>query len=224
VFTALLVYLVDTVLASNDAYASKVFKDYLNTCFSINDLGPLKYFLGIEVAQGSEEMFLCQWKYTLEIIDEYGLLGAKPVDLPITENHKLVLATERVLDDATRYRRLVGKLIYVTISRPELTYAVHILSQFMQSSKEDHVKRVLHYLKGTAGESIFLHTNDFLQLYGFCDSDWGACSLLRRSVTGYFMTLRSSPISWRTKKQAMVSRSLAKAEYMAMAVANSNLI
>lgn len=76
-------------------------------------------------------MFLCQRKYALDIIDECGLLGARPVEFPIEENHKLALATGRVLTDATRYRRLVGRLIYLTITRPELTYALHILSQFM---------------------------------------------------------------------------------------------
>jgi len=88
----------------------------------------LKYFLGIEVARGPEGMFLCQRKYTLEILDEYGLLGAKPVDFPIEENHKLAMATRQILNDTTRYSRLVGKLIFLTITRPELTYAVHILS------------------------------------------------------------------------------------------------
>jgi len=85
----------------------------------------LKYFLGIEIARGPEGMFLCQRKYTLEIIDECGLLGAKSVDFPIEDNHKLTLATGRELANATRYRRLVDHLIYLTITRPELTYAVH---------------------------------------------------------------------------------------------------
>jgi len=91
--------------------------------------------------------------YALEIIDECGLLGAKSTNFPIAENHKLVLASGRDLNDATRYRRLVGHLIYLTITRPDLTYVVHILSQFMHSPKDDHMdatQRVLCYLKGIA--------------------------------------------------------------------------
>ena len=106
-------------------------------------------------------MFLCQRKYALEIIDECGLLGAKPADFPIEENHKLALAAGRDLNNATRYRRLVGRLIYLTIIRLDLTYAVHILFQFMHSPNDDHMeaaRRVLHYLKGIAREGIFLHT------------------------------------------------------------------
>jgi len=227
VFMGLLIYVDDIVLASNNAAASQRFKAYLHACFSIKDLGPLKYFLGIEIARGPKGMFLCQRKYALDIIEECGLLGAKPADFPIEENHKLALACGRELPDATRYRRLVGRLIYLTITRPELTYAVHVLSQFMQSPREDHMdaaRRVVRYLKGTPGDGLFLSSTSNLQVYGYCDSDWGACPLSRRSLTGYFVTLGGSPISWRTKKQATVSRSSAEAEYRAMAVATSELI
>ena len=227
VFMALLVYVDDIVLASNDSHASQRFKDYLHACFSIKDLGPLKYFLGIEIARGPEGMFLCQRKYALDIIEECGLLGAKPVEFPIEENHKLALASGELLNDVASYRRLVGRLIYLTITRPELTYAVHVLSQFMHSPKGEHMqaaRRLLRYLKGSPGDGILLHAKNDLQLYGFCDSDWGACPLSRRSLTGYFVTLGGSPISWKTKKQATVSRSSAEAEYRAMAEATSELV
>ena len=227
VFMSLLVYVDDIVLASNNIAASTAFKAYLHHCFSIKDLGPLKYFLGIEVARGPNGMFLCQRKYALEIIDECGLLGAKPVDFPIPENHKLALACGPPLKDAARYRRLVGRLIYLSITRPDLTYAVHVLSQFMHFPKLDHMNaalRVVRYLKGTVGEGIFLSSTCNLQLYGYCDSDWGTCPLSRRSLSAYFIQLGSSPISWRTKKQATMSRSSAEAEYRAMAVATSELV
>jgi len=223
----LLVYVVDIVLASNNAAASQQFKAYLHDYFSIKDLGPSKYFLGIEIAYGSDGMYLCQHKYALKIIEECGLLGAKPADFPIEENHKLALATGRELHDATRYRRLVGRLIYLTITRPELTHAVYVLSQFMQSPREENMdaaRRVMRYLKGTAGDGLFLHAKNNLQVYGYCDSNWGACPLSHRSLTGYFVTLGGSPISWRTKKQATVSRFSAEVEYRAMAVATSDLI
>jgi len=87
------VYVDDIVLASNDSHASNEFKTYLHTCFSIKDLGPLKYFLGIEVAHAPRGLFLSQHKCALEIVDECGLLGAKPSDTPIEENHKLALTS-----------------------------------------------------------------------------------------------------------------------------------
>jgi len=136
---ALLVYVDDIVLTSNDTDACKQFKIYLNTCFCIKDLGSLKYFLGIEVARGPEGLFLCQRKYALEIIDECGLLGAKLVEFPMKEHHKLGLANGHLLPDPSRYRKLIGRLIYLTISRPNITYAVHILSRFMQALCLEHM-------------------------------------------------------------------------------------
>jgi len=139
VFLALLVYVDDIILTGNVPQACSEFKTYLNNCFRIKDLGPLRYFLGIEVARGPHGLFLYQRKYALEIVQESGLLGSKPTTFPMEENHKLALAKGNVLDDPSRYRRLVGCLIYLTITRPELCHVVHILSQFMQAPREEHM-------------------------------------------------------------------------------------
>ena len=101
------------------------------------------------------------------------------------------------MGDATRYERFIGSFIHLTITGPELTYAVHILSQFMPSSKEDYMevaRRVSRYLKGGASEGKFLHAKIDLQLYGYCDSVWGAYPLSKCSLTGYFVTREGSPI------------------------------
>ena len=119
-FMALLVYIDDLVLAGNDSHTCLQFKAYLNDCFHIEDLGPLKDFLGIEVARNSKGLFLCQGKYALEIADECGLLGAKPIDFSMETNPKLDLANGKKLEDPTQYRRLVGRLIYLIITRLEL--------------------------------------------------------------------------------------------------------
>jgi len=122
------------------------------------------------------------------------------------ENHKLAMAQGKALDDPSRYRCLVGCLIYLTITRPELCYAVHILSQFMQEPKEEHMdaaRRVLWYLKGTPGYGILLRSDCDLQIRAYCDADWAACPLTRRSLTGYLITIGGSPISWRTKSRQL---------------------
>ena len=160
-------------------------------------------------------------------MDECRLLGAKPSDFSMEENHKLSLATGPHLGDATCYRRLVGRLIYLTITRSDLCYAVHILSQFMQAPREEHMsaaRRVLRYIKGSPDCGIVINAHTDLQLIGYCDSDWGACPLTRRSLTGYLVTLGGSPISWKTKKQTTVSRSSAEAEYRSMAAVTSELV
>lgn len=104
----------------------------------MKDLGPLKYFLGIEVAKNSTDLFLCQRKYTLDIISEVGLLGAQPIGFPLDQNHRLPLADGQPLSNPECYRRLVGRLIYLSIMRPNLSYSVHVLAQFMQKPVQQH--------------------------------------------------------------------------------------
>jgi len=176
---ALLVYVDDLVLTGNASAFCAQFKAYLNNCFRIKDLGPLKYFLGIEVGRNAKGLFLCQRKYALEIIEECGLFGAKLVEFPMKTNHKLGVATGPLLSDPTQYRRLVGRLIYLTLIRPELSYSVHILSQFLLAPRQAHMeaaKRVLRYLKGTPGHGILLHSGLDLNIIAFCDSEWGGVS------------------------------------------------
>lgn len=132
---------------------------------------------------------------------------------------KLALSTAPVLSDPSPYRRLVGKLIYLTITRPDLAYPVHVLSQFVTEPRTDHLQaayKVLRYVKNAPAQGLLFHSSNNLTLRGFCDSDWGACPITRRSVTGYCVQLGTSLISWKTKKQPVVSRSSAEAEYRAM--------
>ncbi|RVW76793.1 Retrovirus-related Pol polyprotein from transposon RE1 [Vitis vinifera] len=222
----LLVYVDDLILAGNDNKVCEAFKNFLDRKFGIKNLGQLKYILGIEVARGKDGLFLSQRKYALNIIKECGLLGARPVEFPMEENHKLALANGRLLNDPGMYRRLVGRLIYLTVTRPDLTYAVHVLSQFMQSPREEHLDaayRVVRYLKKGPGQGIVLKADNDLQLYCYSDSDWASCPLTRRSISGCCVKLGTSPISWRCKKQGTISRSSAEAEYRSMAMAASEL-
>lgn len=133
-----LIYVDDLIISGNDSSAIVRFKNYLGKCFHMKDLGTLKYFLGIEVARSSEWIFLCQRKYTLDIIEEAGLLGAKPASFPIEQNHSLATATGSLISGLKQYRRLVGRLIYLSFTRPDLAYTVHILAQFMQEPRQEH--------------------------------------------------------------------------------------
>ncbi|KAJ1704358.1 hypothetical protein LUZ63_004137 [Rhynchospora breviuscula] len=226
IFITILVYVDDLVIAGNNSDAIRNFKSYLSGAFSMKDLGMLKYFLVIKFARNPTGLVLSQRKYTLDILAEYGLLGSKPATTPLEQNHNMsALKGERMLDPE-KYRRLVGKLIYLTITRPELSYSVHIFAQFMHSPLRAHYDaalRVLRYLKNSPGQGLLLRADSDLKLYAYCDSDWAACPLTRCSLTGYFILLGRSPISWKTKKQHTVSRSSAEAEYRSMAAAACEL-
>ncbi|KAK2999903.1 hypothetical protein RJ639_023010 [Escallonia herrerae] len=226
IFFSVLVYVDDLILAGNNSSACSSFKKYLNDCFKLKDLGPLKYILGIKAACGPHGLFLSQPKYALDILSKSGLSASKPAAFPMEQNHGLALAGGPLLSDPGPYRRLIGRLVYLTITRPDICYAVHVLSQFMQSPRSQHwdaALRVLRYLKVAPGQGLFLPADSPLQIYAFCYSDWASCPLTQRSVTGYFVSLGNSLISWRTKKQPTVSRSSAEAEYRSMAVTTCEL-
>lgn len=194
----ILVYVDDLIITGSNVKATQDFKDYLSSCFRMKDLGALKYFLGIEVARNNTGIYLCQRKYALDIITEAGLLGAKPALFPLEQNHNLALSTSPDIAEPKKYRRLVGRLIYLAVTRPDLAFSVHVLAQFMQQPKDDHWQaalRVVRYLKTDPGQGILLRSHGDFQITGWCDSDWASCPLTNRYVTGYFMQLGESPIS-----------------------------
>lgn len=131
---------------------------------------------------GPDGFSLCQQKYAIDIISDVVLPGARPANMPLEQNHQLALSTSKELGNLEPYCCLVGRLIYLCFTRPELSYSVHVLSQFMQHPQEDHWEaalRVVCYLKGNPGQGILLSTKGDLQLHGWCDADWVGFPLSR---------------------------------------------
>lgn len=221
-----LVYVDDLIVGGDNSKLISNFKSYLSRCFHMKDLGVLRYFLGIEVARGKQGIYLSPKKYALDIIEECGLLGSKPAPTPMEQNHNLAKAEGAFYTDPYKYRRLVGRLVYLAVTKPEISYAVHILAQFLSQPRQKHWEaalRLVRYLKGAPGQGILLSSQTDLLISAYCDSDWAACPLTRRSLTGYIVMLGNSLVTWKTKKQKTVSRSSAEAEYRAMAMAYSEL-
>ncbi|KAL0393332.1 UNVERIFIED_CONTAM: Retrovirus-related Pol polyprotein from transposon RE2 [Sesamum radiatum] len=219
-FVALLVYVDDIlVMAPTEDLISEI-KQYLDALFTIKDLGYAKYFLGLEIARSTKGMSITQHKYAMDIITDSGMVSATSVSMPLPLGLKLSATSGNFLKEPDKFRRLIGRLLYLGFTRPDLSFAVQQLSQFLQHPTDQHWTAALHivrYLKGAPDTGLFFPASNSLHLSAYTDADWGACVDSRRSVTGYFVFLGSSLISWKSKKQNSVSSSSAEAEYRAMA-------
>ncbi|GJS16758.1 ribonuclease H-like domain-containing protein [Tanacetum coccineum] len=230
-FIALLVYADDIVVIGNCVDEINKFKVFLKSKFKIKDLGQLKYFLGIEVIKTDKDLCLSQRKYCLELLKEYGLLGCKLVSTPMVPNFVLLYeptSDDPLLDNITGYQKLLGKLIYLTHTRPDIAYFVHCLAQYMHSPLKSHLNNalnVLRYLKGAPSKGIrYRYPVDKGSIYGYSDADWAKCLKTRKSVTGYCVFSNNCLISWKSKKQNTISKSSTEAEYRSLASAACEII
>jgi Reverse transcriptase (RNA-dependent DNA polymerase) len=216
----LIVYVDDIVLTGNDIVEMKRIKSSLATEFEMKDLGPLHYFLGIEVVSSPNGIFLSQQKYVLELLHETGMLGCRPANTPIDPNHGLKGGVSDQVDQE-RYQRLVGRLIYLSHTRPDISYAVSVVSRYMHDPRVMHqeaVDRILRYLKGCPGRGLLIEKNEHMRIEVYTDADWAGCQDDRRSTSGHCAFIGGNLVSWRSKKQNVVARSTAEAEYRAMAL------
>lgn len=149
-FTAILVYVDDIIIASTSKELTDQVTNELTRYFKLRDLGDLKYFLGLEIARTSAGISLCQRKYALELLASTGMLACKPSSVPMVPNLKLSKTDVVILEDKERYRRIVGRLMYLTITRPDITFAVNKLCQYSSKPRSSHlnaVYKVLQYIK-----------------------------------------------------------------------------
>ncbi|XP_023924662.1 uncharacterized mitochondrial protein AtMg00810-like [Quercus suber] len=220
-FIALVVYVDDILIASNNVQVVDELKVSLDQHFKLKDLGGLKYFLGLEIARSDKGITLCQRKYALEILKNAGMSACKPSKVPMEQNLKSSKFRGKLLSDLGVYRRLVGRLLYLTITRPNIAYPIHKLSQFVSKPRKPHLDaayKVLQYLKGCLGQGIFLLASSDFHLKAYTNADWASCIDIRRSTTRYCIFLGDSLVSWKSKKQSIVSRSSAEVEYRVMAI------
>lgn len=214
------IYVDDIIITGTDVAAIEALKLHLHTVFSIKDLGKMHYFLGMEVSYVHQGIIMTQKKFSKELLQSSSLDVSKVAKTPLPVNVKLFADSGEYYSDPALYRSLVGKLNFLTHTRPDLSYVVQTLSQFMHQPRVEHftaLHHVLRYLAGTLGQGILLTATSQLTLKAYSDPDWASCPNTRRSVTGYVMLLGTSHISWKSKKQATVSKSFSEAEYRAMA-------
>ena len=218
--TCLIIYVDDMVITGDNEEEIRDLKEKLFKEFEMKDLGNLKYFLGIEVYRSKKGIFINQKKCVLDLLAEVGMLDCKPVDTPMAVNHKLQTSPEGETADRETYQKLVGKLIYLSHTRPDIAYAVGVVSRFMHSPQIQHletVTRILRYLKGTSEKGVFYGKNGHLDLVAYADADWAGDIDSRKSTSGYFTLIGGNLVTWRSKKQKVVALSSAEAEFRGVA-------
>ncbi|XP_050919610.1 uncharacterized mitochondrial protein AtMg00810-like [Lathyrus oleraceus] len=226
-FVLLLLYVDDMIITGSNNASIQSLKQLLQASFHMKDLGNLHYFLGLEVHSTSKGIFLHQHKYATNLIYMAGLQSANPVDTPLEVNVKYLRDDGDLLPDPLLYRQLVGNLNYLIITLLDISFAVQQVSQFMHSPRHLHLATVRHmicYLKGSSHRGLFFPSGVAPKLSVYSDVDWAGCPDTRRFVTDWYMFLGSSLISWKSKKQARVSKSSTESQYRAMSVACSEII
>ncbi|XP_019095143.1 PREDICTED: uncharacterized protein LOC109130225 [Camelina sativa] len=244
-FVVVVVYVDDIMIASTNPKAACLLRDQLSSVFQLRDLGTPKFFLGIEIARNDDGISLTQRKYVVDLLEGAGFSDCKPSPIPMKPDVQMTATgwgrrpnskkplkqlsevDTALLPDTKQYRRLIGKLQYLTITRPDISFVVGKLSQYSSAPRKFHlqaVHKILRYLKGTIGQGLFYGKDADFSVRGFTDADWGACLDSRRSVSGFAIFIGQSFVSWRSKKQQMVSMSSADSEYRAMSIATKELI
>ena len=174
------------IITGDDMQGIQDLKHFLGCQFEMKDLDLLNYFLGLEVSSSADSYYLTQAKYTSNLISQASITDSKIIDTPIEYNYRLSSHDGESLSDATLYRQLVGSLIYLTVTRPNISYAVHVVSQFMAAPRSPHdavVLRILRYLKDTIFDGLHFSSHSSLTLQEYSNADWAGDPTDRRSIT-----------------------------------------
>jgi hypothetical protein len=170
----------------------------LKGCLSkVKGLDRLKYFLGIEVASSRKGIALSQRKYTPDLLCNVGMLGCRAASTPIDQNYK-VTAQSGDLVDKENFQRLVGRLLYLCHTRPDIAFAVSVVSRYMHEPRSEHleaVHRILRYLKGSPGKGLIYKSHGHLVVDGYCDADWANCLDDRRSTSCHCVFIGGNLVS-----------------------------
>jgi len=220
----LLLYVDDMILSASSSSLLQHVIARLHDAFAVKDMGPVRHFLGISMCRNHSGFFLSQAQYAEELLDRAGMTNCNTAPTPADTKPKPSTHDGKLIDEATTYRSIVGALQYLTITRPDIAYAVQQVCLHMHAPRDVHqtmLKRILRYIKGTVSLGIQLRTTTTPAITAYSDADWAGCPDTRRSTSGFCVFFGGSLISWSSKRQTTVSRSSAEAEYRAIANAVS---
>ena len=222
----LLLY-VDDLFLTGDKELIADSKRKLTAKFEMKDLGPMHYFLGLEVWQKPGKINLSQGKYSMEILKTFGMIYCKSMSTLMTTNLKLFGDTSSGMIDATIYRQMIGSLMYLKSTQPDICFVVNTLSQYMVDPRQVHLvaaKHVHRYLKGTIDYGLRYAGDCNFGLVGYMDSVWAGSVLDQKSTSGCCFSLGSAVISWRSQKHTSVALSTTEVKYIVACAASGEVV
>lgn len=214
-------YVDDLILTGSDMNEIEAFKSQMMSEFEMSDLGKLTYFLGMEFTEVAEGLVMHQKKYASDILKRFNMMSCNPSSSPAETNVKLVMNEDEEPVNPTLFKQIVGSLRYLCNSRPDIAYAVGIISRFMSEPRVSHLlaaKRVMRYIKGTLQYGILFPkclNDSSMELMAYSVADWCGDRQDRKSTSGYLFKFMNAPISWCAKKQPVVALSTCESEYIA---------
>jgi hypothetical protein len=212
------IYVDDIIFGSTNQKSCEEFSRVMMQMFKMSMMGELTYFHGFQVKQLKDDTFISQTKYTQDLLKRFGMKDAKPAKTPMgTDGHIDLNKGGKSVDQKT-YRSMIGSLLYLCASRPDIMLSVCMCARFQSDPKECHlvaVKRILRYLVSTPCFGIWYPKGSTFDLIGYSDSDYAGCKVDRKSTSGMCQFLGRSLVSWSSKKQTSVALSTTKVEYVA---------
>jgi hypothetical protein len=216
-----LLYVDDIVLTASSTKLLQEIISNLSAAFAIKDLGPLHYFLGIQVRRTKDGFFLHQKHYAEDVLERAGMLNCKLAATPVDTKAKISATDGDLLKDKTFYRSIASALQYLTLTRPDLVQQACLHMHEPQDAHWTFVKRILRYVRATTRHDVRLRASTSTALTAYADADWAGCPDTRRSTSGFCVFLGGVLVSWSSKRQAVMSRSSAEAEYQGVANATT---
>ena len=216
----ILVYVDDIMITGDNSTTIRTLIHDLNTDFALKTLRSMHYFLGFEVIRTPSVLHLCQTMYASDLLQKTNMSNVKPSSTPMHLGNKFSLNGSPFFSQPSLYRSTIGALQYLTHTRPNISYAVNKLSQFLHAPTIVHwvaCKRILRYIKGTLTHGLSFKSTSVLSLEGFSDADWATNLDDRKSMSGLCIFLGSDIITWSSKKQNAIARSSTESEYRALA-------
>ena len=226
-FIIVQIYVDDIIFGATNESLCKEFSKLMQTEFEMSMMGELKFFLGIQIKQCNDGIYIHQSKYIKELLKKFKMVDCKPMCTPM--HPTCILGKDEIGKkvDQKMYRGMIGSLLYLTASRPDIMFSVCLCARFQSDPRESHltaVKRIFRYLQGTTNLGLLYKKSKDYKLVGFCDADFAGDRIERKSTSGGCQFLGANLVSWSSKRQSTIALSTAEAEYISAASCSSQLL